>query len=34
VLQTARAHSDRSYEIIDIKDYDLPFMGTGEANQA
>lgn len=34
VLQTARAHSDRSFEIIDIKDYDLPFMGTGEANQA
>ena len=30
VLQTARAHSDRSFEIIDIKDYDLPFMGTGE----
>ncbi len=34
VLQTARAHSDRSFEIIDIKDYDLPFMGTGEVNQA
>lgn len=34
ILETAKAHSDRTYEIIDIKAYDLPFMGTGTPNQA
>ncbi len=34
ILETAKTHSDRTYEIIDIKAYDLPFMGTGTPNQA
>ena len=32
ILTLSQAKSDRHFEIIDIKDFNLPFMGTGEGN--
>lgn len=32
ILKLAKTHSNRQFEIIDIADYNLPFMGEGKAN--
>ena len=32
ILKQAHAHTNRSFEIVDVADYNLPFMGTAEPN--
>lgn len=34
IKQVADVRADHNFEIVDVKDYNLPFLGTGEGNPA